>query len=113
VNFFEKKIIRQFSIELEHKKQKGEIMKTTSQIHSDNNPGAYPQSPPFDIPVDTEKTYRVNHNFSQDILKIDTTPTQNSPSQSDNNKFSDALYQELLNNGIGSKENFERVFHLQ
>ena len=95
------------------KNKKGEIMKNTFEIHNDDDFGSNKQRPSFDIPVHTEKTCRVNHSFSQDILKIETKPIQNSPSRSHNNTFSDALYHELLNNGLGSKENFERVFHLQ
>jgi len=67
----------------------------------------------IDFSDQPEEVYILNHDFSRDILKVDSNAAKSSAAQANIESFSENLYHDLLDKGMGSMENFERLFHTQ
>lgn len=67
----------------------------------------------IDFSNQAEDVIMLNHDFSRDILKVDSRTTKSSAELANIESFSENLYHDLLDKGIGSMENFEKLFHMQ
>ena len=66
----------------------------------------------IDFSNQPEEDLVLNHDFRRDILKIDTNVAK-TEAVVEIKSFSENLYNDLLDKGIGSLENFEKLFHMQ
>lgn len=67
----------------------------------------------IDFSNHADEVYVLDHDFSRDILKVDSNMRKLNTDEVNIKSFSENLYHDLLDKGMGSIENFEKLFHKQ